>query len=214
MKPADVLRVLAGEPTLAQQRARAWAAVETQAQARKAARLMGMTQASALRAFKLRQERTEHRACHGCSDHLAVRKPMAERWLKRALQNAYDAAGFRGATHGHSAVLALGDVPNATSQTAKVYPSSVGLPRSYDYRVTQSAHVVRFAVDWLSAVKVRGAAWVSGALVLALATEPDERGAYAATWVRQGAGTSLSVVHGTLTRHGEQWSLGRKSEAA
>ena len=213
---ADVLRVLAGEPTLAQQRARAWAAVTTQAKARKAAPLMGLTQAAAVRALQLREERRAHRGACGCQDALASRRPVAERWLARALQNAYDGAKLRGATHGHSVVLTVGE-PGAKADTRKVHPRDAGLPRSYDYSVTQSAHSVTFARDWLVAVKRRGAAWVGGALVLALATEPDEHGCYAATWVRQGPGTSLVVVAGHLAQRDGRWvqcSTARKSRAA
>jgi hypothetical protein len=214
MKTEDVIRVLAGEPTLAQQRARTWARIDTQGQARLHAAFMGLTKAAAVRGLKLRKERAERRAANG--DPLTKRNAAVVRWVRGALRRSYDAAGFRRATHGHHVVLVLGDVPGATVETAKVSPSKAGLPRSYDYRVTQSYHALMFARDWLTAVKIRGAALVGGKLVLALATEPDSRGAYDATWVRQGAGTALVVEQGQLIRRKGEWAVARarKSRAA
>lgn len=194
----DVVRVLAGEPT----RAQVWAKVRTQADARKAARTLGVTQAQAIEAFKRRQERAAN-ARRQHRDKLSSRRPgwLSDSWARRSLAAAYDACGFRSATHGHETDFSVGGEPGASSSTSQARPSSVGLPNAYSHRgyyVTQSHHAITVAADWLLTVKLRGAAVVDGRLVLQLAAEPGARGRYEATWVEQGRGTALNVRKGRL----------------
>ena len=203
----DVVTVLGGGRPLSER----WAECATQAQARALALDLGLTQKAAVAALKLRDQRRERRTAN--RDPLAVRNPACERWRRQQVYAALRQADFRVATHDHHTVVSFGE-PGATSESGKARPSDVGLPNAYAKRgffVTVSVHQFAFAANWLTAVKLRGATFVGDALVLGLATEPDEHGGYEAVVVRQGRGTSLVCERVTLVQTEQGWARQRKS---
>lgn len=126
-----------------------------------------------------------------------------------AVREAYLECAFRranGAWAGgnHTVVVRLGE-PNALSSTDRVW-SSNGKWSGLD-----SSHTVVVRATWRADVEARGLAVVSGMLTLGADELPCRSGedAYAATWVRQGAGTALVVERGVLYRRdGGEWVHG------
>lgn len=92
---------------------------------------------------------------------------------------------LRHTTHGAELTVAVG-TPTATSKVSKTYPSSVGLPNSYDWRVTCSS--MRLVIDPM------------GALVMRAENEPGTVYLSRTVRVRQSRGTAVRVERLTGSR--------------
>lgn len=189
-------RVLAGEAVTT------WgdALMGTLKHARESAECFGVTQRHMEQAWRKHRQRQQLR--NENKSHV----PINQRWRCTQLSRAYNDCDYRRATHEHDVKMNFGE-PGASSGTAKLRPSAVGLPNAYStrgYWVASSEHTICAHEGWLQRVKLRGASVVDGMLTLDLApaAEPGTQ-AYAAVWVERGRGTAIRAVRGWLVR--EEW---------